>query len=199
LSRTGFGGARLRAALTDPADAEEIWNAIIGAGATGFGAEAIEILRVEAGLIVTDYDYEAHQRSPYDFNLDRMIAIDKDVEFLGKERLREEASDPANRFVTLRYEADELPEYGATVSKAGEEIGVLTSPTDSPRFGKIGLAVIRTDRSTLGNSVQVRRRRHGRRDRRRLADLRHEQGPALLLDFRRRRHRVDEPGRSPRS
>jgi aminomethyltransferase len=87
LSRTGFGGELgYELFLTDPSDAAELWRAIIGAGATGFGAEAIEILRVEAGLIVTDYDYEAHQRSPYDFNLDRMIAIDKDVEFLGKER-----------------------------------------------------------------------------------------------------------------
>jgi glycine cleavage system aminomethyltransferase T len=84
-----------------------------------------------------------------------MIAIDKDVEFLGKERLREEASDPANRFVTLRYEADELPEYGAAVSKGGEEIGVLTSPTDSPRFGKIGLAIVPTPEATKGNTVEI--------------------------------------------
>jgi aminomethyltransferase len=156
LSRTGFGGELgYELFLTDPSDAAELWRAIIGAGATGFGAEAIEILRVEAGLIVTDYDYEAHQRSPYDFNLDRMFAIDKDVEFLGKERLREEASDPVNRFVTLRYETDELPEYGAAVSKGGEEIGVLTSPTDSPRFGKIGLAIVPTSEATKGNTVEI--------------------------------------------
>ena len=53
---------------------------------------------------------------------------------------------PPNRFVTLAYEAETLPEYGAAVTQDGEEVGVLTSPTDSPRFGKIGLAMIRTDR-----------------------------------------------------
>ena len=77
------------------------------------------------------------------------------MEFLGKERLREEASDPANRFVTLRYEADELPEYGAAVSIGAEEIGVLTSPTDSPRFGKIGLAILPTSEATKGNTVEI--------------------------------------------
>ncbi len=141
--------------LTDPADAEELWNAIVGAGVTPFGAEAIEPARIEAGLIVTDYDYEAHQRTPYDFNLDRLVRLDAPGEFLGKEKLREVAASPPNRFVTLTYEADALPEYGAAVTHDGEEVGVLTSPTDSPRFGKIGVAVIRTDRSTLGNTVQV--------------------------------------------
>ena len=60
LSRTGFGGELgFELFLTDPADAEELWNAIVGAGVTPFGAEAIEPARIEAGLIVTDYDYEA--------------------------------------------------------------------------------------------------------------------------------------------
>jgi aminomethyltransferase len=156
LSRTGFGGELgFELFLTDPADAEELWNAIVGAGVTPFGAEAIEPARIEAGLIVTDYDYEAHQRTPYDFNLDRMVRLDGPGEFLGKEKLREVAAAPPNRLVTLTYASETLPEYGAAVTQDGEEVGVLTSPTDSPRFGKIGIAVIRSDRSTLGNFVQV--------------------------------------------
>ncbi len=156
LSRTGFGGELgFELFLTDPADATELWNAVVGAGVTPFGAEAIELARVEAGLIVTDYDYEAHQRTPYDFNLDRLVAMDAPGEFLGKEKLREVAVDPPNRFVTLRYQADALPEYGAAVTKDGEDVGVLTSPTETPRFGKIGVAVLRTDQAVLGNTVQV--------------------------------------------
>ena len=156
LSRTGFGGELgFELFLTDPANATELWNAVVGAGVTPFGAEAIELARVEAGLIVTDYDYEAHQRTPYDFNLDRLVALDGPGEFLGKEELRAVAAAPPNRFVTLRYEAYALPEYGAVVTKEGEEIGVLTSPTETPRFGKIGIAVVRTDQAAVGNIVQV--------------------------------------------
>ena len=156
LSRTGYGGELgFELFLTDPSDAEDLWNAVVGAGVTPFGAEAIELARVEAGLIVTDYDYEAHQRTPYDFNLDRLVALERDVDFVGKDKLRAVAADPPNRFVTLKVAGDTLPEYGAAVTQEGEEVGVLTSPTDSPRFGKIGIAVIRTDRSTLGNTVQV--------------------------------------------
>jgi aminomethyltransferase len=156
LSRTGFGGELgFELFLSDPANAAELWNAVVGAGATPFGIDAIEILRIEAGLIVTDYDYEAHQLTPYDFGLDRVVAMDADVAFVGKERLREIAADPPNRFVTLRVEGDTLPEYGAAVTKDGEEVGVLTSPTDSPRFGKIGIAVIGRDYAEHGTAVEV--------------------------------------------
>ena len=86
LSRTGFGGELgYELFLTDPDDAPALWNAVAGAGATPLGVEAIEILRIEAGLIVTDYDYEAHQRTPYDFNLDRFVALDQDRDLAGKE------------------------------------------------------------------------------------------------------------------
>jgi aminomethyltransferase len=156
LSRTGFGGELgYELFLTDPADAADLWNAVVGAGATPFGVEAIEILRIEAGLIVTDYDYEAHVRTPYDFNLDRVVALDSDAEFAGKDRLRDVAAEPPNRFVTLRIEGDALPEYGATVTRDGEEVGVLTSPTDSPRFGRIGVAVLRSGHAMPGTSVEV--------------------------------------------
>lgn len=156
LSRTAYGGELgFELFLTDPADAAELWNAVIGAGVTPFGVEAIEILRIEAGLIVTDYDYEAHLRTPYDFNLDRLVALDTPIEFVGKARLAEVAKRPPNRFVTLRYEADALPEYGAAVTKGGEGVGILTSPTDSPRFGKIGMAVVRTDVAQVGTTIDV--------------------------------------------
>ncbi len=156
LSRTAYGGELgFELFLTDPTDATTLWNAVVGAGVTPFGVEAIEILRIEAGLIVTDYDYEAHQRSPYDFNLEKLVALDASAEFVGKAKLAEIAKDPPNRFVTLRYEAGELPEYGAAVSKDGEEVGILTSPTDSPRFGKIGMAIVRTDLAVPGATLDI--------------------------------------------
>ncbi len=156
LSRTAFGGELgFELFLTDPADAAALWNAVIGAGVTPFGVAAIEILRIEAGLIVTDYDYEAHQRSPYDFNFEKLVALDTPVEFVGKAKLAAVAKAPPNRLVTLRYEADALPEYGAAVTKDGEEVGTLTSPTDSPRFGKIGMAIVRADLATPGATLDV--------------------------------------------
>jgi aminomethyltransferase len=158
VSRTAYGGELgFELFLVDRGDAAALWTAVVGAGVTPFGVEAIEILRIEAGLIVTDYDYVAHRRTPYDFNMDRLVALEAPVEFVGKERLRGIAADPPNRFVTLRLELDgeELPEYGAPVTKGGEEVGTLTSPTRSPRFGPIGQAILRRDLASAGERVEV--------------------------------------------
>ncbi len=156
LSRTGYGGELgYELFLLDPADAETLWNAVVGAGVTPIGTEAIEVARVEAGLIIYDYDYEPHERTPYDLDLDRLVRLDAGLGFAGEEALRAVAANPPSRFVTLCYEADALPEYGAAVTKDGREVGVLTSPTDSPRFGKIGLAVVESAHAIVGNALDV--------------------------------------------
>ena len=74
---------------------------------------------------------------------------------MGKEALRAVAAAPPNRFKTLRLEGEELPEYGAAVTKDGEEVGVLTSPATSPAYGPIGLAIIRSDVAADGTRVDV--------------------------------------------
>jgi len=155
LSRTGFSGELGYEVFLEPSHAPQLWEAVEGAGATPYGVDIIEPVRVETGMIVTDYDYEAHQRSPFDLGLDRVVKLDGAGEFMGKEKLREIAADPPNRFKTIRLEGDALPEYGAAITKDGEEIGVLTSPAESPRYGNLGLAIIRTDMAVDGETVEV--------------------------------------------
>jgi glycine cleavage system aminomethyltransferase T len=113
----------------------------------------IEPIRVEVGMIVTDYDYEPGQRTPFDLGLDRFVALQELN--MGTEALRAVAADPPNRFVTVRLRGTELPEYGAPVTRDGEEIGVLTSPAESPRHGPIGLAILRAGDAAPGTAVTV--------------------------------------------
>ena len=155
LSRTGFSGELGFELFTKPEHAEDLWTAIEGIGAVPYGVDVVEPVRIEAGMIVTDYDYEAHQRTPYDLGLDRLVALDGEGSFMGKEALREVAAAPPNRFKTLRLEGQELPEYGSTVTKDGTEVGVLTSPASSPTFGPIGLAILRSDVAADGTAVDV--------------------------------------------
>ena len=155
LSRTGFSGELGYELFTKPEHAEDLWTVIEGIGAVPYGVDVVEPIRIEAGMVVTDYDYEAHQRSPYDLGLDRVVALESEGAFMGKEALREIAAAPPNRFKTLRLEGEELPEYGAAVTKDGEDVGVLTSPALSPAFGPIGLAILRTDVASDGTSVDV--------------------------------------------
>jgi len=87
--------------------------------------------------------------------MDRVVALDAPGEFMGKDRLREVAADPPNRFKTLRVDGDTMPAYGAAVTVDGEEVGVLTSPAISPSYGTIGIAILRADVAVDGTRVDV--------------------------------------------
>jgi glycine cleavage system T protein (aminomethyltransferase) len=155
LSRTGFSGELGYEVFLAPRHAVQVWEAVEAAGAVPYGVGIIEPVRIEVGLVVTGYDYDEHERSPYDLGMDRMVALDGEGEFMGKDRLREVAKRPPNRLKTLRLAPGALPEYGASVSRDGEEVGVLTSPADSPMLGPIGLAILRADAAEDGTHLSV--------------------------------------------
>lgn len=155
LARTGFSGELGFEMFLRPEHAADLWKAVQDAGVTPYANAAVEICRIESGMVVTGFDYEPHQATPFDVGLDRVVALDKPGEFLGKERLTEVAKNPPNRFRTLVLEGDDVPEYGSAVTKDGERVGTLTSPTKSPRFGVIGVAILRTDEAGEGNEVEV--------------------------------------------
>ncbi len=155
LSRTGFSGELGYEVFLRPEHAAAVWDAVEGAGATPYGVDIIEPVRVEAGMIVTDYDYEPHARTPYDLGLDRVVALDGEGDFMGKEQLRAVAADPPNRLITIRFEGDSLPEYGAAMTSGGDDAGVLTSPAMSPTLGALGLAIVPTRLAAPGTAVEV--------------------------------------------
>jgi glycine cleavage system T protein (aminomethyltransferase) len=155
VSRTGFSGELGFEIFLAPERAAQIWEAVEGAGAVPYGVGIIEPVRVEVGMIVTGYDYQEHERTPYDLGMDRVVALDADGAFMGKEELREVAANPPNRFKTVRLEGAALPEYGASVTVDGEHVGVLTSPAASPKLGHLGIAVLRADVAGDGQHVEV--------------------------------------------
>jgi aminomethyltransferase len=151
--RTGFSGELGFELITAPEDAPGLWRALRAAGVGVFGTHAIETARIESGMVVFGFDYQAGEGTPYDLSFDRVVKLD--AGFLGAEALWPVAADPPKRLKTLRLEGTEVPEYGAAVTRNGEPVGVLTSPADSPRFGVIGLAVLRTPHAADGTRVEV--------------------------------------------
>ncbi len=155
ISRTGFGGELGYELFCRPEEAADLWEVVTAPGrARPYGVEVLEILRIEAGLIILDYDYEPHQRTPFDLGLDRTVAFEG-ADFIGRDRLREVAAAPPHRFKTLKLEADDVPEYGSEVWLSGRQVGTLTCPTRSPRFGVIGLAVLDSDTAAEGTRLEV--------------------------------------------
>jgi aminomethyltransferase len=151
--RTGFSGELGFELVTDPGSALALWDALIAAGGKPFGLEAIDIARVEAGLIIIALDYQPGETSPYDVSLDRFVK--RGTENVGSEALAAVGANPPRRLKTLQIEGDATPEAGSTVTKDGEEAGTLTSPVVSPRFGTIALAVLATGAANDGGKVEV--------------------------------------------
>jgi glycine cleavage system aminomethyltransferase T len=85
--------------------------------------------------------------------MDRFIKTD--TECVAAAALAERGVNPPKRFKTLKIEGDVVPEYGATVSKDGRDVGVVTSPASSPRLGTIGLAILDAAAAGDGEKVEV--------------------------------------------
>jgi aminomethyltransferase len=151
--RTGFSGELGFEMVTDPASAPTLWAALVEAGGRPFGLDAIEIARVEAGLVIIGVDYQVGETSPYDVSLDRMIK--PGTENVGAAALAAYGATAPKRFKTLRIEGDAVPEAGAAVTQDGAVVGAVTSPTTSPRFGPIALAILDTGVATDGEKVEV--------------------------------------------
>lgn len=154
ISRTGFSGELGYELIPARADAEPLWSALADAGVRPVGFNAIDIARVEAGLIVHEYEYSPGERSPFDVGLDGVVSFAPEVDYVGKAELRKVAEAPPCRLKTLRV-AGELPEPGTDVTREGAVVGTLTSPTESPAFGVIGLAVLDAEVADNGTLLSV--------------------------------------------
>jgi aminomethyltransferase len=162
VSRTGYSGELGYELYCDVDRASELWNAVLEAGRPKgmlpIGLSAIETLRIEAGLLFPDVDYFQHETDPFEVRLDGVVKVDKAGDFIGKEALREIAASGTPRLlVTLRIEADEVPEYGAKVTQDGNEVGIVRSPCQSPSFGMevIAMGIVDRGLATEGSKVEV--------------------------------------------
>jgi aminomethyltransferase len=151
--RTGFSGEKGYEVVTAPEDARPVWDALLAAGAKPFGLTAIDLARTEVGLVIIAVDYNPDEISPWDLSMDRFIKTD--TECVGAAALAERGANPPKRFKTLKIESETAPDYGASVTKDGRQVGVVTSPAVSPRVGTIGLAILDSEVAGEGEKVEV--------------------------------------------
>src|SRR5712671_310989 len=185
VSRTGYTGDLGYEIWVDAARAVPLWDALIEAGTpfgvTPAGVWALDIARIEAGLIMMDVDYfsshhaliEARKSSPYEINLGWAVSASKGP-FNGRRALAEERSrGSAWGFVGLEIEwesferefaAQGLPPQISNVAwrvsvpvyKDGRQVGYATSGCWSPLLKKsLALAHLRAPHFKPGSPVKV--------------------------------------------
>ncbi len=185
ISRTGYTGDLGYEVWIRRKDASKVWDAIVEAGAAHgvkpTGLLALDVARVEAGLLLIDVDFVSAKKAltaaqlytPLEMNLKRLVDFNKE-RFIGRDALaREHLRGSHKRIVGVQvhwpdverlYESVGLPPLAnATASRVavpvragGRQIGRLTSSTWSPVLKKmIGLATVDGAHAIAGARVEV--------------------------------------------
>ncbi len=197
VSRTGYTGDLGFELWVDADHALELWDALSEAGrAYGLrpaGMLALDVVRIEAGLILLEVDYtsSAHalvpeqSYSPFELGLGRLVDMDKVTPFVGRAALRREieTGGPPRRLVGLDldwgdlerlYAAQDLsPTLSAVawrqqvpVYAADRQVGRATSGTWSPGLKRnIALASVEARHEAVGSPLQMEWTVEGRRGR----------------------------------
>ena len=184
ISRTGYTGDLGYEIWMDPNDALFIWDLLLEKGKpygiTPTGLQALDIARIEAGLILLDVDYissrhaiiESRKSSPYELGLGWAVKMKKKY-FIGKQALeREITRGPEWEFVGIEIQWTELENHYRNVGLAPglpstawrtstplyynhEQVGYATSGAWSPILKRyIALAHVKSIYAIEGTELQ---------------------------------------------
>ena len=186
VTRTGYTGD-LGYELWMPWDrGAEVWDVLVATGRAHAlrpaGMLALDVARVEAGLLLTDVDFhssrkasiDAQMYSPYELGLGRLVALDKGATFVGREALRREhAAGHRRQIVGLAvrwtdveaiYERVGLPptapaaasRVAVPVYREGRQVGKATTTAWSPTLKRlVALATIDRPHFADGSELQI--------------------------------------------
>lgn len=185
VSRTGYTGDLGYEIWVDAADALVVWDKLMEVGArygiVPAGIWALDIARIEAGLIMLDVDYfsshhaliEDQKSSPYEINLGWTVSNTKGP-FNGQRALRaEKERGAAWNFVGLEVDwpafeqlhlarglAPRIPNIAwrtsAPVYRGGKQVGYATSGTWSPMLKRyLALGHVHSAYGAPGTEVEL--------------------------------------------
>jgi aminomethyltransferase len=185
ISRTGYTGDLGYEIWLDAAHALPLWDALIETGTpygiTPAGMLALDVARIEAGLLLIEVDYfsskhaliEAQKSSPFELGLGWTVALGKES-FNGKPALvHEKRRGPAWQFTGIAVDWDSLERLYAAVGlpprlptqawrtsvpvySGGRQVGYATSGGWSPLLKQyIALAHLEGTFGTPGAAVEM--------------------------------------------
>jgi aminomethyltransferase len=188
VSRTGYTGDLGYEVWMDSESAVEVWDAFVRAGgaygARPAGMLALDVARIEAGLILIEADFDSVRRaliseqsfSPFELGiLGRFVDFEKEAGFVGRRALEreQERGGPPRRLVGLELDWEPLeelyrtrgltPALDPTASREpvplfvrGRQIGKATSTTWSPVLKNvIALASVKAEHGEVGTRIDV--------------------------------------------
>lgn len=160
ISRTGYSGELGYEVFCHPKHASEVFDAIWAAGEPmemiPLGLEALDMLRIEAGLIFAGYEF-SDQINPFEAGIGFTVPLKtQNDDFIGRKALEERKAHPHKTLVGLDLEGSIVPSNGDCVRLGKAQVGEITSAVKSPVLGKV-IALARLDvmHAEIGTEVEV--------------------------------------------
>ncbi|HEV7791864.1 MAG TPA: DUF1989 domain-containing protein [Pseudonocardia sp.] len=160
ISRTGYSGELGYELWVHPSDAPALWDAVLAAGEphglVPLGLEALDMLRIEAGLVFAGYDFD-DQVDPFEAGIGFTVPLKtKEDDFVGRAALLARKAHPQRTLVGLELAGNEPAAHGDCVHVGRSQVGVVTSATRSPVLRKnIALCRLAVQYAELGTQVEV--------------------------------------------
>ncbi|TWC60517.1 aminomethyltransferase [Pseudomonas sp. SJZ103] len=148
ISRTGYTGELGFEVWCQPEDAERVWDRIwqLGQplGLVPLGLEALDLLRIEAGLIFAGYEF-SDQTDPFEAGIGFSVPLkSKTDDFIGRDALLRRSAHPSHKLVGLHLSGNETAHHGDPVYQGRAQVGVITSACRSPLLAS-NIALCRVD------------------------------------------------------
>ena len=160
VSRTGYTGELGYEVWCHPGDAPALWDAVREAGEPHglcpMGLDALDMLRIEAGLVFGGYEF-SDQTDPFEAGIGFAVALkSKNEDFVGRTALERRKAAPQRKLVGLELAGEEVAVHGDCIHVGRAQTGEVTSGTRSPILGKsIALARLVVEYAEPGTEVEV--------------------------------------------
>lgn len=160
VSRTGYTGELGFEIFCHPKDGSAVYDAVWAAGGDlglrPMGLAALDMVRIEAGLIFAGYDF-SDQTDPFEAGIGFTVPLkSKTDDFIGREALIRRKEHPSRRFVGLDIDANVDVGHGDCLHIGRAQVGEITSAMRSPLLGKqIALARVDVAHAELGTALEV--------------------------------------------
>jgi aminomethyltransferase len=160
VSRTGYTGELGYEIFCHPKDAltlfDAVWEAGQKHGIAPFGLEALDMVRIEAGLIFAHHEF-SDETDPFEAGIGFTVPLKtKTDDFIGRAALIERKEHPRRKLVGLEIDSNDAVGHGDCVHVGRAQIGVVTSAMRSPLLKKnIALARVDIAHAALGTDVEI--------------------------------------------
>ena len=147
VSRTGYTGELGYEVFCHPKDAPAVWDAIMAVGKPlglqPFGFDALDMVRIEAGLVFGGHDFDS-TTDPFEAGIGFTVPQKKEEDYIGRTAIEKRRANPLRKLVGLEIKGNEKPSHGDPVYVGRAQVGIVTSAMRSPLLKKT-LAFARVD------------------------------------------------------